>query len=215
MAETRKKTRVNVTNVPASDSNNEEGEVTTMAKKNETIVPEPTSINQKENTKMKLSEIQPITLTLDEFKSKTAQEIASLMHNRISRERGKAELTARIRDGRIRITVPEVLADWSFKNVVVEGMNSKIRGVKTPKVTLTKEQFTDLTNPEKADFIEEYTHKRRIASDIIPQLIIKGMPVSPEDVVRLTCGRILIDGVVVERKGNGRQPAITNGVEFA
>ncbi len=55
MRGTTSKTKVNVTNVPASDSKNEEGEIE-MAKKNETIASEPITIrlNEKGVSKMRL-----------------------------------------------------------------------------------------------------------------------------------------------------------------
>lgn len=137
MAETRKKTRVNVTNVSASDSNNEEGEAT-MAKKNETMASEPITIklNGKGVSKMKLSEVTPINLSMDEFTAKSPQELADLVSDRLSQERAKAELISRIKEERIRINEPSTLMDWTYRNVSVEGTIAKVRGVKNAKITL-------------------------------------------------------------------------------
>ncbi len=121
----------------------------------------------------------------------------------------------RIKDGRVRITVAATLMDWTFKSVSIEGVDGKIRGRKDPKVSLTQDQFDALSDAEKAELVEKYTNKRRAAENILPELIRKGMPLSAEDMVHLTNERITIEGVVVEKRGNGRQPALTDGVEFA
>ncbi len=171
--------------------------------------------NPGDDGKVKLSEMEPIILTLEEFEGKTSGELTDLISDRLSRERSKAELVERIKDGRVRITVPEVLMDWTFKSVTVQGVDGKIRGRKDPKVNLTQDQFDALSDTEKAGLVEKYTNKRRVAENILPELIRKGMPLSPEDTVYLTNERITIEGVVVEKRGNGRQPALTDGVEFA
>jgi hypothetical protein len=216
MAETRKKTKVNVTKVNAGNSNIEEGEME-MAEKNETISPEPVTINLKENTKVKLSDVKPIAITIDEFTAKSPRELADLVSDRLSQERAKAELISRIREERIRINEPSTLMDWTYRNVAVEGVKTKVRGVKNAKVTLTLDQFNSLTPEQKAGYISQFTHKRRIAGDIMPQLIIKGMPITPRDLVWLTNERVTIEGVTIQNHhANGkRNQALTDGVEFA
>jgi hypothetical protein len=218
MKETTSKTKVNVTNVPASDSKNEEGEIE-MAKKNETIASEPITIrlNEKGVSKMRLSEITPIAITTDEFTAKSPQELVDLMIDRLSQERAKAELISRIREKRIKINEASTLMDWTYKNVTVEGVTAKVRGVKNAKVTLTADQFNSLTPEQKAAYVNQYAHKRRVAGDIMPQLIIKGMPITPRDLVWLTNERVTIEGVTIQNhNANGkRNQALTDGVEFA
>lgn len=135
--------------------------------------------------------------------------------NRISRERGKALLLERIKAGRVKVN-EVALADLTYKNVVVDGVElpKEVRGVSKPKVTLTKAEFDKLTPTGVAAHVESYTHKRRIANVIIPDYILAGMPMSAEDVVSITNGRVAIKGVVVQKSGNAPAHAITEGVQF-
>jgi len=216
MPETRKRTKVTQTsNTNNTNFNNQEGEIE-MAKKNETTASEPITIRLNENgvSKMKLSDVTPIAITMDEFKSKSPQELSELVSDRLSQERAKAELITRIREERIKISNPEVLADWTYKNVSIEGVTDNIRGVKKPVVTLTLDQFKALMPEQKADYILRHTHKRRIAESIFPELIRKGMPLSAENIVNLTCGRVSIEGLTMIKQGK-KQRAIVTGIEFA
>ena len=222
MAETKKRTKVNVTNdvtnVSAGVSNNsiEEGEIE-MAKKNETINTGPITIrlNEKGVSKIKLSEITPINLTMDEFTAKSPQELADLVSDRLSQERAKAELITRIREERIKINEPSTLMDWTYRNVSVDGTKAKVRGVKNAKITLTLDQFNALTPEQKAAYVNQFAHKRRVAGDIMPQLIIKGMPITPRDLVWLTNERVTIEGITIQNHYGKRSQALTDGVEFA
>jgi hypothetical protein len=216
MKGTTSKTKVNVTKTTASDSIIEEGEIE-MAKKNETIASEPITIKLNGNgvSKMKLSEVTPIAITMDEFTAKSPQELVDLVSDRLSQERAKAELISRIREERIKINEPSTLMDWTYKNVTVEGVTAKVRGVKNAKITITLDQFNALTPEEKAAYVNQYAHKRRIAGDIMPQLIIKGMPITPRDLVWLTNERVTIEGVTIQNHYGKRNQALTDGVEFA
>ncbi len=213
MRGTNSKTKV--TQTSNTNINNQEGEIE-MAKKNETIASEPITIrlNGKGVSKMRLSEVTPINLTMDEFTAKSPQELADLVSDRLSQERAKAELISRIREERIRINEPSTLMDWTYKNVNVEGTKAKVRGVKNAKITITLDQFKALSPEQKAGYVNQFTHKRRIASDILPQLIIKGMPITPRDLVWLTNERVTIEGVTVQNHYGKRNQAITDGVEF-
>jgi len=205
--------RTNVISITAN-ANKEKGE-TPMAKKTEAAKASVTMISPKGSDKVKLSDLEPIALTQEEFKSKTSQELASLIDGRLSRERAKVELVGRIREGRIKIKEASTLMDWTYKGVSVDGVKAKVRGIKKPEVTLTQEQFDALSDAEKAGYIEQYTHKRRVAESILPELIRRGMPLSAKDVVYLTNGRIAIEGVVIEGRNNKKQVALTDGVEFS
>ena len=215
MAESKKKTSKTQT-TSNTNFNNQEGEIE-MAKKDETIVSEPITIklNEKGVSKMKLSEVTPIAITMDEFTAKSPQELADLVSDRLSQERAKAELITRIREERIKINEPPTLMDWTYRNVCVEGVKTKVRGVKNAKVTLTLDQFNALSPEEKAGYVNQYAHKRRVAGDIIPQLIIKGMPITPRDLVWLTNERVTIEGITIQNHYGKRSQALTDGVEFA
>lgn len=177
-----------------------------------------------------LADMPKISLTKKEFEALDAKGIVDTMIdpkntaiNRIGRERAKKELVLRIKEGKIKVTEPRTLASWTYKNVVVTGADLekpvKIKGVSKPAVTLTAAQFGKLSNEKKAEYIAEYANKRRVANDIVPELIKIGMPVSAEDVMYLTNNRVVIEGVTVptSRTGGGggqHTLALTEGVAF-
>jgi len=171
---------------------------------------------------IKLADMPTVELTKAAFgKLDAAGLVATLIDaddptvNRISRERAKDELVERIKASRIK--VGEIaLADLTYKNVVVEGVKlpKTIRGVSEPKVTLTEDAFGKLKPEDVAAYVEKYTHKRRVANVIIPDYIAAGMPMTAEDVVSITNGRVAIKGVVVPKAGNAPAHAITEGVQF-
>jgi len=211
---TRKTSTTKVINITDYNKGKGEGK---MAKKAGTTKASTATISPRGNGGVKLSDLKLISLSMEELEKKTAQELADLItvpDNRLSRERSKQELVSRIASGRIKVGEPSTLMDWTFKNVQIEGVDAKVRGVKEAKVTLTQEQFNALSDAEKAAYVKQYTNKRRVAESILPELIRKGMPLSPEDVVYLTNGRIAIDGVVVQRQSR-KQVALTDGVEFS
>jgi len=178
-----------------------------------------TNATKKTETK-KMQDLKPIKLTQAEFE---ALDVAGLRAKlcdepqlRISRERGKEFLVAMIAAGKVNSITPEALMNWTYKAVAIDGVTLEGQGF-TPekaKKTLTKEAFGKLTPQGKADLIKEYTNKRRAADVIIPDLVTAGMPLSAEDVVYLTCGRIEIEGVTVAAKARKSSPAITAGVTF-
>jgi len=161
----------------------------------------------------RLSEIRPIDVSMKEFESMTHEQLTNLVIPRLSRIRTKAELVSRIRNGKIRISQPSTMMNWTFKNVVVNGVAINSRGTKDAKVVLSKEEFDALTNDEKADLIEKHTRERRAAEEIYPALLKLGLKLSAYDVVYLTNGRIAIEGIVIEGHTN-KQVAIVDGVEF-
>ena len=171
----------------------------------------------------KLSEIRPIDLTLEEFGNlspdgKMSEDLLSLVIPRLSRIRTKNELVSRIRDGKIRITKPNSISNWTYGNVTIEGMsinsnaNISSRVTKNPKVVLSQEEFDALTDIEKSELIGKYTRERR-AITIFETLLRLGMQLTAYDVVYLTCGRLSIEGIVVEGHSK-KQVAIVDGIEF-
>jgi hypothetical protein len=171
---------------------------------------------------VKLADMPTIELTKAAFGKLTPEElVATLIDsddptiNRISRERAKAELVERIKASRIKIGALAI-ADLTYKNVVVKGVElpTAIRGVSEPKVTLTEDEFGKLKPEDVAAHVEKYAHKRRVANVIIPDYILAGMPMTAEDVVSITNGRVAIKGVVVQKAGNAQAHAVTTGVQF-
>lgn len=168
----------------------------------------------------KLSDMKPVTLTREEFDSKSPAEIVDLMtkpESRISPERAKADLVKRVAEGRVNSLSAAIMMAYTYNSLRVEGVKPIVTGgykEENAKVRMTQEDFDKLSSAEKADLIKNYSHKNRVASDILPALIVKGMPLSPEDAVYLTHGRVMIEGVTVVNTST-RQPVPTDGVTFA
>jgi len=160
-----------------------------------------------------LSNMKPIELGMEAFESLTPEKLMEIVVPRLSRIRTKAELVSRIRSGKIKIGQPSTMMNWTFKNVVVKDVSISSRGTKDAKVELSREQFDALTNEQKAELIEKHTRERRAAEEIFPALLRLGLKLSAYDTVYLTCGRISIEGIVIE--GHSRkQVALVDGVEF-
>ena len=160
-----------------------------------------------------LSNMKPVELSMEAFNSLAPEKLMEIVVPRLSRIRTKAELVSRIRAGKIKIGQPSTIMNWTFKNVVVKDVSINSRGTKDAKVELSREQFDALTNDQKAELIEKHTRERRAAEEIFPALLRLGLKLSAYDVVYLTCGRISIEGIVIE--GHSRkQVALVDGVEF-
>lgn len=173
-----------------------------------------------EETKVTMNDLKPIKLTQDEFNALDAVGLRAKLceepQARVSRERGKEFLVERVAAGRINSITPEMMMDWTYKAVAIEGTTVKGQGftASQAKMTLTKAAYGKLDAQGKADLINEYTHKRRAADVILPDLVSAGMPLSAEDVVYLTCGRIEVEGVTVAPKTRKASHAVTEGVKF-
>lgn len=169
---------------------------------------------------MTLQDLKPIELTVEAFKALDAKGLHAKMctepQSRISRERGIVFLVDRVGAGKINSITPEMIMSWTYKAVTIEGVTIKDQGFTsaTAKETLTKDAFNKLDAKGKAALINKFTHKRRAADIIIPDLILKGMPLTGEDVVYLTCGRIAIEGIIIAAKAQ-QAHAITEGVTFS
>jgi len=171
---------------------------------------------------VKLADMPVIKLTKKAFGELSPADLVAKMIdqanpdiNRISRERAKAMLVDRIKEGRIKVNKAEILMHLTFNSVRVAGAKTNGYGfsAENAKVKLTKKAFNELTAAEIAAYVEQYTHKRRVADRIFPAYIAAGMPMSAEDVVYLTCGRIAVAGVTVQTASK-KQPVPTNGVQF-
>lgn len=195
-----------------------------MTEKNNTKVTPKTETKTDTSTggkkAMKMQDLKPIKMTQEEFGKLDAAGLRAKLctepQSRISRERGKAFLVERVEAGRINSITPEVMMNWTYKAVQIEGATVEGQGF-TPgraKKKLTQTAFGKLDAAGKATLIKEFTHKKRAADVIIPDLVTAGMPLSAEDVVYLTCGRIEIEGVTVTAKSNKTSHAVTEGVKF-
>jgi len=167
----------------------------------------------------KLADLKVIKLTQEELAAKSAEELADIMTvpvNRISRERGKKLLVKRIAGGKLNSITPEAMMNWTYRKVRVEGVEVKGQGFTPEKaaVNMTTDEYAGLDAARKASLIEAHTHKRRAAEVILPALIRKGLPLSPEDVVYLTCSRVEVEGVTVATQQRASS-AIVEGVTFA
>ena len=190
-----------------------------------TEVTTPKKTNAKSNGKnyqlrdVKLADMTTVDLTQEAFDALDAVGIIEAIltdgHNRLSRERAKAELVGRIREGKIKNVSASALMDWTYKAVKVAGVTIKNPGFSddNTKVNLTQEEFDALDNVAIAGHIDKFTQKRRIADDILLELIKAGMPLTAKDVVYLTNGRVAIEGVAVE-SASKKSSANVEGVTF-
>jgi len=175
---------------------------------------------KKETTGVKLTDMKPVKLTREEFDAKGPADLVALLtepENKLSRERAKTELVKRIKEGRVNSISAGVLMAYTYNSVRVEGAEPLVTGgykAENAKVKLTQAEFDKLTPAGKADLIEKYSHKKRVATDIFPALVAKGMPMTAEDVVYVTHGRVAIEGVTVASTST-KQPVPTDGVEFS
>lgn len=169
---------------------------------------------------VKLQDLKPIEMTVEAFKALDAKGLHAKMctepQSRISRERGIVFLVDRVGAEKINSITPEMIMSWTYKAVTIEGVTIDDQGFTpaTAKKTLTKDAFNKLDAKGKAALIKEYTHKRRAADIVLPDLILKGMPLTGEDVVYLTCGRVAIEGITIVAKAQ-QAHAITDGVTFS
>ena len=189
-----------------------------------------TKVNPKPKTKVatptrgkvtvKLQDLKPIELSVEAFEALDAKGLHAKMctepQSRISRERGIVFLVDRVGAEKINSITPEMIMSWTYKSVTIEDVTIDDQGFTpaTAKKTLTKDAFNKLDAKGKAALIDKYTHKRRAADIIIPDLILKGMPLSAEDMVYLTCGRVAIEGITIVTKAQ-QAHAITDGVTFS
>lgn len=168
----------------------------------------------------KLSDMKPVELTREEFDSKSPAELVDLMtkpESRISPERAKADLVKRVSEGRINGLSAAIMMAYTYNSLRVDGVEPIVTGgykEENAKVRMTQEEFDKLTSTGRADLIKNYSHKNRVAGDILPALILKGMPMDADAVVYLTHGRVMIEGVTVVNTST-RQPVPTTGVTFS
>jgi hypothetical protein len=177
-------------------------------------------ITKNKNGGTKLTDMKPIKLTREEFDSKSPEELVALLtkpENRLSSERSKADLVKRIEEGRVNSLSAGIMMAYTFNSLRVKDVEPLVKGGFKPesaKVKMTQAEFDKLTPKGKADLIEKYSHKKRVASAIYPELVAKGMPMTAEDVVYVTNGRVAIEGVTVASV-NVKQPVPTDGVQFS
>lgn len=168
----------------------------------------------------KMNDLTPIKLTQAEFDALDAEGLRAKLCDepqpRISRERGKAYLVRQVASGKINSIEPETMENWTYNSVRIKGVEVEGQGFTAANAakTLTKAEFGKLDAQGKAALIEKFTHKRRAADVILPDLVTAGMPMSAEDVVHITCGRVSIEGVTPTARARKTSHAITEGVKF-
>jgi len=175
----------------------------------------------------------------DEIKAKgkgPAPTVFELVQYRISRKRAKGKATDLVESGVAIIdSVPKLFA-WTYGSVTVDGAHPEgVRGLKVPKVDMTKAQFNALKltkdeakaiqNPEGADkevlesaqekaskmaaLIGEHQTDKRACYAVWALILNRIWKPTAEDLVYLCAGRLSIEGVVM--------PAVasTRGVDLA
>lgn len=187
-----------------------EAKVTTPEPKLEVVA-------EKKETKVKLADMKPVKLTKAAFGKLTPEELYDLMcsPSRISEERAKDLLVDRIKAEKLNSITPVIMMNWTYSSVRINGVEPKGPGFspERAKKKMTKKEFGELDAAGKAALIKEFTHKRRAAGVILPALIVKGLPLTAEDVVYLTCGRVEIEGVTVSATRR-ETPVIVEGITF-
>jgi len=153
----------------------------------------------------KKREIQVVNLSKAEAEAISTEDLLKAMTPRISERRALKVLADVLKDGTVTVEEPETLADWTYKAVVVKGVDmSEVTGSKEPKVTLTKANFESLTGEQMAKYIEEHTTEKR-ASLIMLALIGFGLPLTPVQIVDLSNRRITVEGVELPKTTTSRK----------
>jgi hypothetical protein len=156
-----------------------------------------------------------INYTVDSYKTVTPEVLAEVLSPRISLLNAKKVLADIIGNGTISITDPEVLADWTYKAVHVEGTvyGDDVSGKKIPEIVLTSAQFSEVTPEQVAGYIKEHTTEKR-AGEIINALIAGGcyIPTATE-IVRLSNGRILVEGVSIAKANKDTHKVLVRGIK--
>lgn len=151
---------------------------------------------EKKNGKRDLPKVE---LTRAKAKAISAEDLLKMMTPRISERRAQKVLAEVISDGTVEITDPATLADWTYKGVVVEGVDlSEVQGAKEAKVTLKEKAFKELDGPGMAELIVANATEKR-TSQVMLALIEFGLKLTPEQIVNLSNGRIVIEGIAVPR----------------
>ena len=158
-----------------------------------------------------------INYTVDSYKAVTAEDLVEVLNPRISLLNAKKVLVDIIGNGTIGVTDPEVLADWTYKAVHVEGTvyGDDVSGKKIPEVVLTADEFSQATAEQVAGYIKVHTTEKR-AGEIINALIAGGcyIPTATE-IVRLSNGRISVEGVSIAKanKAKGTHKVLVRGIK--
>lgn len=145
-----------------------------------------------------------LNFTRDEYNALDPKVFVDEIAPRISESHALDVLVALVQEGVFDIKAPEVLMNWTYKAVVVAGVNlqvvKEIPGKKVPVVTLSMEEFETTTPEEMGNYFKEYTAVGRAARTLL--LIIKneGFLPSAEKMVQLTNGRITVEGVELPKQ---------------
>jgi len=147
-------------------------------------------------TQVAATKWQPeVTLTQDQFAKLGVDDVYNHLSSRISQERAQSILLDLVGEGRIAITDPTTLTNWTFKRVVVKGIAYDGPGYKTPKVELTKEKFGKLTAEEMAEILTGNISVERAKAIVLALLRDGVVKPTAEEIVHWSYNRIAIEGI--------------------
>ena len=158
----------------------------------------------------KKKDLTVLNFTAIEYNLLDPKEFVEELAPRVSDGHALDVLIDLVQAGTIVIGDPEVLMNWTYKAVVVEGLDPKvvkeISGKKTPVVTMSLAEFEALSPKHMGNFFRWYTTPSRAAKILLEIIKTQGYLPSAEKVVQLTNGRVAVAGV--ERpKQNKKAPA--------
>jgi len=159
---------------------------------------------------MKKKEMEVINYTQEAYNELPCDHVlATITAERISDGNAISVLTEIVESGALSIKAPNVLMDWTYKGVQVEGVKADdIPGKVEPSVKLTAEEFEQTTAQEMAKYIAEYTTQAR-AGKILLVLIDQGIyKPTAAHMVKLTNGRITIEGIELPKKNMKKRASV-------
>lgn len=207
----------------------------------EEIITEDTTTESKETTKMKLNKIAPKEFTQEQITEMTSEDIQKLIlidfgQNVISKERAIKFLINKVRAGKLSKIPAVAMLSWTNRRVWVQGTANTFKnkdgsigtisgsGIKEEadaKLNPSQEEYEAYTSEQLADIVNQYIHKDKAADVIIPSLLEKGMPLTPEDLMFITNNRVTIKGLepkkvtkIMTKKITPIPSEIIDGVSF-
>jgi hypothetical protein len=135
-----------------------------------------------------------VTLTKEQFGKLSKEDVYKLLEKRISQEKATSILTDLVDQERIAITDPATLPNWTYKRVMISGIDYKGLGAKTPKVVISKEEFGKLNGKKLAEVLRGNISPER-AKAIVLVLLENGI-VKPtaSEVVEWSYNRVMVEG---------------------
>jgi len=152
---------------------------------------EKTMTTKKETTKKFTPEV---TITQAEFGKLSTDDVYNYITGRISQERAQKVLLQIVADGRVAITDPSTVMQWTYKRVVVKDVAYDGLGMKNPQVTLSEKEFEELDGKGMAELLTRRISVER-SKDIILALLKAGIIKPTADEVGIwTYNRVMVEG---------------------